>query len=53
MKDVIIKCDKGEVKKVLANIEKKNHRPLAYIEEIDGISYNRCYLIEVKGLVKA
>lgn len=31
----------------------RNHRPLAYIEEIDGISYNRCYLIEVKGLEKA
>lgn len=30
-----------------------NHRPLAYIEEIDGLSYNRCYLIEVKGLEKA
>ena len=31
----------------------RNHMPLAYIEEIDGISYNRCYLIEVKGLEKA
>lgn len=31
----------------------RNHRPLAYIEEIDGLSYNRCYLIEVKGLEKA
>lgn len=30
----------------------KNHRPLAYIEEIDGFSYNSCYLIEVKGLEK-
>lgn len=30
-----------------------NHRPLAYIEEIDGLSYNSCYLIEVKGLEKA
>lgn len=30
----------------------RNHRPLAYIEEIDGLSYNRCYLIEVKGLEK-
>ena len=99
MKDVIIKCDKGEVKKTLASIERKtglnyssyvkwvgehisdpymaarfcfgtpdtskeykvikiaeherNHRPLAYIEEIDGLSYNQCYLIEVKGLEKA
>jgi len=31
---------------------KKNHRPLAYIEEIGGLSYNKCYLIEVKGLEK-
>lgn len=31
----------------------RNHRSLAYIEEIGGLSYNRCYLIEVKGLVKA
>ena len=31
----------------------KNHRPLAFIEEIDGFSYNSCYLIEVKGLEKA
>ena len=31
----------------------RNYRPLAYIEEIDGLSYNRCYLIEVKGLEKA
>lgn len=31
----------------------RNHRPLAYIEEIDGLSYNKCYLIEVKGLEKA
>lgn len=30
----------------------RNHRPLAYIEEIGGLSYNRCYLIEVKGLEK-
>ena len=30
----------------------RNHRPLAYIEEIDGLSYNSCYLIEVKGLEK-
>lgn len=30
----------------------KNHRPLAFIEEIDGFSYNSCYLIEVKGLEK-
>lgn len=30
----------------------RNHRPLAYIEEIDGHAYNKCYLIEVKGLEK-
>lgn len=30
----------------------RNHSPLAYIEETDGLSYNKCYLIEVKGLVK-
>jgi len=30
----------------------KNGRTLAYIEEIDGLSYNSCYLIEVKGLEK-
>lgn len=30
----------------------RNHMPLAYIEEIGGLSYNRCYLIEVKGLEK-
>lgn len=30
----------------------RNHMPLAYIEEIDGLSYNKCYLIEVKGLEK-
>lgn len=30
----------------------RNHSPLAYIEEIGGLSYNRCYLIEVKGLEK-
>ena len=30
----------------------RNHMPLAYIEETDGLSYNRCYLIEVKGLKK-
>lgn len=31
----------------------RNHMPLAYIEETDGLSYNQCYLIEVKGLEKA
>ena len=31
----------------------KNHRLLAYIEQIDGIGFNKCYLIEVKGLEKA
>ena len=31
----------------------RNHSPLAYIEEIGGLSYNKCYLIEVKGLEKA
>jgi hypothetical protein len=31
----------------------RNHRALAYIEETDGLGYNKCYLIEVKGLVKA
>ena len=31
----------------------RNHRPLAYIERIDGIGFNKCYLIEVKGLEKA
>ena len=31
----------------------RNHMPLAYIEETDGLSYNKCYLIEVKGLEKA
>lgn len=31
----------------------KNHRPLAYIEQIDGLGFNKCYLIEVKGLEKA
>ena len=30
----------------------RNHSPLAYIEEIDGLGYNECYLIEVKGLEK-
>lgn len=30
-----------------------NYRPLAYIEQIDGIGFNKCYLIEVKGLEKA
>lgn len=30
----------------------RNHRPLAYIEEIGGLSYNKCYLIEVEGLEK-
>ena len=30
----------------------RSHRPLAYIEEIGGLSYNKCYLIEVKGLEK-
>lgn len=30
----------------------RNHSPLAYIEETDGLSYNKCYLIEVKGLEK-
>lgn len=29
-----------------------NYRPLAYIEQIDGIGFNKCYLIEVKGLEK-
>lgn len=29
-----------------------NGRMLAFIEEIDGLCYNSCYLIEVKGLVK-
>lgn len=29
-----------------------NGRMLAFIEECDGIGYNRCYLIEVKGLEK-
>lgn len=31
----------------------RNHRALAYIEETDGLGYNKCYLIEVKGLEKA
>ena len=30
----------------------RNDNDLAYIEEIGGLSYNRCYLIEVKGLEK-
>ena len=30
-----------------------NGRTLAFIEECDGFVHNRCYLIEVKGLVKA
>lgn len=30
-----------------------NGRTLAYIEETDGLGYNKCYLIEVKGLEKA
>ena len=30
-----------------------NGRTLAFIEECDGFMHNRCYLIEVKGLVKA
>ena len=30
----------------------RNHMPLAYIEEIGGLSYNKCHLIEVKGLEK-
>lgn len=30
----------------------RNHRALAYIEETDGLGYNKCYLIEVKGLEK-
>lgn len=30
----------------------RNHRPLAYIEEIGDLAYNKCYLIEVKGLEK-
>lgn len=30
----------------------RNHMPLAYIEEIDGLGFNKCYLIEVKGLEK-
>lgn len=29
-----------------------NGRMLAYIEQINGFSFNKCYLIEVKGLVK-
>lgn len=31
----------------------RDHNPLAYIEQIDGLGFNKCYLIEVKGLVKA
>lgn len=31
----------------------RNGRMLAYIEQIGGLSYNKCYLIEVKGLEKA
>ncbi len=31
----------------------RNHIPLAYIEEIGGLGFNKCYLIEVKGLEKA
>ena len=30
----------------------ENGRDLAYIEECDGLAYNKCYLIEVKGLEK-
>lgn len=30
----------------------RNHIPLAYIEQIDGVGFNKCYLIEVKGLEK-
>lgn len=30
----------------------RNHRALAYIEEIGDLAYNKCYLIEVKGLEK-
>ena len=29
-----------------------NDRMLAYIEQINGLSFNKCYLIEVKGLEK-
>lgn len=41
MKNVTIECASGEERKVLA-----------YIEKIGGLSYNKCYLIEVKGLEK-
>lgn len=37
---------------VMTAEHERNHRPLAYIEETDGHAYNRCYLIEVKGLEK-
>ena len=44
-------CKKYKVIKIAEH--EKNHRPLAFIEEIDGFGYNSCYLIEVKGLEKA
>ena len=30
----------------------RNHRALAYIEETDGLGFNKCYLVEVEGLEK-
>ena len=39
--------------KVIKIAEHENNgRMLAYIEECDGLGHNKCYLIEVKGLVK-
>lgn len=58
-----IRKDFGDIAELAADIKEngliikiaeheRNHRPLAYIEQIDGIGFNKCYLIEVKGLVK-
>lgn len=43
-------CTKYKVIKIAEH--ESNGRDLAYIEEIDGFSYNSCYLIGVKGLTK-
>ena len=44
--------DGGNYKVIKIAEHESNGRTLAYIEQCDGFVFNRCYLVEVKGLEK-
>ena len=44
--------DEGNYKVIKIAEHESNGRTLAYIEQCDGFVFNKCYLVEVKGLEK-